>query len=72
MPATLPHSSLDKGSLELTEEYIRLRAYQFWEECGCEHGHDLEHWLRAEIEVLGQIETAALREERKKKRARAA
>lgn len=72
MPANLPHSSPDKGSLELTEEYIRLRAYQLWEERGCEHGHDLEHWLQAEVEILGQIETAALTAERKRKRARAA
>ena len=71
MPTSLPHASLDKGSLELTEEYISLRAYQLWEARGCEHGHDLEDWLRAEAEILGEIETAALRVERKRRKAAA-
>jgi hypothetical protein len=44
----------EKGSLELTEELIRIRAYRFYEERGCEHGHDLEDWLRAETEILGK------------------
>jgi hypothetical protein len=63
MPANFPHPSLDKGSLELTEEYIRLRAYQLWEERGCEHGYHFEDWLRAEEEILGAVEFAALTEE---------
>jgi hypothetical protein len=71
MPATLPHSSPDKGSLELTEEYISLRAYQLWEQRGCEDGHDVEDWLRAEAEILGEIEIAALRVERKRRKAAA-
>ncbi len=52
----LPMPSLDQGSQELTEEYIRLRAYHFFEERGCEHGHDVEDWLRAEAEILGKNE----------------
>jgi Protein of unknown function (DUF2934) len=48
-----------RGSLELTEEIMRLRAYQFFEERGCEHGHDLEDWLRAEAEVFGKKPAAA-------------
>jgi len=28
----------DEGSLELTEDIIRVRAYQLYEERGCEHG----------------------------------
>ncbi len=44
----------DMGSLELTEELIRERAYQLYEERGCEHGHDLEDWLTAEAEILGK------------------
>jgi hypothetical protein len=38
----------DEGSLELTEDIILARAYRFFEERGCNHGHDLEDWLRAE------------------------
>jgi hypothetical protein len=53
MTMNFPKPSLEMGSLELTEEYIRLRAYHFFEERGREHGHDLEDWLRAEEEILG-------------------
>ncbi len=70
MISNLPIPSLDKGSLELTEEYIRLRAYQLFEERGYEHGHDIEDWLRAEAEVMGMHEAAALEEARTKKRGR--
>jgi len=45
---------VDLGSLELTEELVRKRAYEFYEERGCEHGHDIEDWLKAEAEILGK------------------
>ncbi len=48
----------DIGSLELTEELIRRRAYEFYEERGHEHGHDVEDWLRAEAEVMGKTALA--------------
>lgn len=32
---------------ELREEIEQL-AYEFYCQCGYEHGHDLEHWLEAE------------------------
>jgi len=38
---------------------IRRRAYEFYEECGCEDGHDVEHWLRAEAEIMGTSLKAA-------------
>jgi len=38
------------GSLELTEELIRRRAYDFYEKRGCEDGHDFDDWLQAEGE----------------------
>ncbi len=44
----------DIGSQELTEEIIRKRAYEMFELHGCQHGHDVEHWLEAEAEVLGK------------------
>ena len=44
----------DEGSLELTEDIIRTRAYQLYEERGYEDGHDLEDWLRAEGEIIGK------------------
>jgi hypothetical protein len=30
---------------------IAERAYQIWQESGCPHGKDKEHWFRAEREV---------------------
>lgn len=35
----------------ILEEYIRQRAYRLYEERGCEDGHAVEDWLRAEREV---------------------
>lgn len=34
---------------------IAKRAFQLFEECGCENGHDLDHWLMAEGELLAPI-----------------
>ena len=42
------------GSQELTEEYIRTRAYQIYEEHGRLQGHDKEDWYEAEAEILGK------------------
>ncbi len=36
------------------EEKVRARAYELFEARGCEAGHELEDWLRAEEEVTGQ------------------
>lgn len=44
----------DESSQELTEDPIRLRAYQLYEERGCEPGHDLDDWLQAEAEIMGK------------------
>jgi hypothetical protein len=35
------------------QDVIRLRAYGYYEQRGCEHGHDLDDWLVAEAEVVG-------------------
>lgn len=43
---TAPTASLD--------EAIRRRAYELFEQEGCIHGRDQEHWLRAEAEVAGK------------------
>jgi hypothetical protein len=51
---------LDSGrTLENTEvpelhPRIALRAYQIYEERGSVHGNDLDNWLRAEQEILGE------------------
>ena len=33
------------------EERIRLRAYEIWEEEGRPPGRDVEHWIRAVLEL---------------------
>jgi Protein of unknown function (DUF2934) len=48
----------DIGSQELTDEIIRRRAFQLYEERGCEHGHDWDDWLQAEAEVSGKKPSA--------------
>ncbi len=47
-------SASDTGARELTEEIIRTRAYQLFEQRGYQHGYDLEDWFQAEAEVLGK------------------
>ena len=42
------------SSLELTEQLIRKRAYDFYEHRGREHGHDREDWFKAEAEITGR------------------
>ncbi len=31
------------------KDEIRTIAYRLWQEENCCHGHDVEHWLKAEI-----------------------
>ncbi|MGA3317519.1 MAG: DUF2934 domain-containing protein [Candidatus Korobacteraceae bacterium] len=57
--ASVSTAKPDEGSLELTEELIRVRAYQLYEERGCEHGHDFDDWLQAEAEIFGKKSAAA-------------
>src|ERR1017187_7591922 len=44
----------DESSLELTEEIMRARAYRFFEQRGCEHGHDLEDGCERRPKFLGK------------------
>ena len=46
----------EKSKIVSTEELqgrIAERAKEIWREEGCPQGKDLEHWVRAEREVLG-------------------
>lgn len=36
------------------DEEIRRRAYELWEQRGHESGHETEHWLLAETEILSR------------------
>jgi len=52
------------GSQELTEEIIRMRAYELFEQRGYQHGYDLEDWLQAEAEVVGKKSSTSAEMER--------
>jgi hypothetical protein len=41
------------------EEEIRRRAYALYEQRGREDGHDVDDWLRAEVELAAQTMKAA-------------
>jgi Protein of unknown function (DUF2934) len=41
------------------EEKIRLRAYDLYDECGREDGHDIDDWLRAEAELTAKTTRTA-------------
>lgn len=38
----------------VSHEQIAALAHRFWAEAGFQHGHDAEHWLRAEQTLLGK------------------
>ncbi len=40
--------------LSPVEERIRRRAHEIYLECGGLDGSDLDHWLQAESEILGE------------------
>ena len=44
--------------LENEGQRIRIaeRAYELYLQDGCEHGNDLDHWFRAEQEIIEDIE----------------
>jgi hypothetical protein len=43
--------SLTKGETITTEDEIRRRAFELYEQRGREDGRDVEDWLRAEEEI---------------------
>jgi hypothetical protein len=56
-PQTKKGSALHYGPetsgchVECLPDLIRKRAYQLFEERGCQPGHELDDWLRAERET---------------------
>ena len=48
-------SSQDPTEGDDLQDCIAQRAYELYEQEGCCHGHDFDHWLQAEREVLGVI-----------------
>ena len=37
------------------QEAIRSRAYTIYEQRGCQHGHDVDDWLIAEVELVRKV-----------------
>jgi hypothetical protein len=35
-----------------THKEIAARAYEIYQERGCQHGHDMDDWLQAEYELM--------------------
>ncbi|MHC2088911.1 DUF2934 domain-containing protein [Methylobacterium sp. CM6244] len=38
----------------ITEDKVRLRSIEIWEERGRPEGYDVEFWLQAERELMGE------------------
>ena len=55
-----PVMAEDSGATEMRDPQIiariQQRAYRLFEAGGCNHGHDLEHWLEAERQIRGSSE----------------
>jgi len=53
VPTALDPAPLDPAT-------VAMRAYELFLESGGVHGHDVEHWLRAEREIMaGRLTSAA-------------
>jgi hypothetical protein len=48
---------------------VEKRAYEIWEQEGCPHGLDLDHWLRAEAELSSAPAKPGASRVREKKKA---
>jgi Protein of unknown function (DUF2934) len=47
----------------IAERWVKEAAYYIWEKEGRSHGHDLDHWLRAEKEVRKLVDAGKVREQ---------
>jgi len=45
----------------VTHEQIAMRAYEFFQQDGGAHGHHVDHWLRAEMELKSFVQQPAKR-----------
>jgi hypothetical protein len=52
--------ALAAQGLAMNEDYhqkVRQRAHGLWEQAGCPHGQDAEHWAQAEREIAAEGDT---------------
>ncbi len=58
-PSTLAPKSDEPNVLIPIEQQIQQRAYELYEQRGRTDGHDLDDWLQAEAEIMGETAKAA-------------
>ncbi|MET0528409.1 MAG: DUF2934 domain-containing protein [Microvirga sp.] len=59
----LPNSRTDKDMeprVDNTEEQVRRRAFELWEEHGRPEGYDEEFWLQAERQLKGGANSSGI------------
>ena len=57
--STIGRTAAETNAEALSEEQIRIRAYELYEARGRGDGHDVEDWLEAEAEITGRSERIA-------------
>ena len=54
MPPLVPLPTASASAASPSPDEIAVRAYQYFEKRGCQHGHDVEHWLAAESSLRAE------------------
>ena len=54
--AVAPIAQMDETSLATLYQKVAIRAYEYFEQRGGQHGWDLEDWIRAEREILAEMQ----------------
>lgn len=54
-----PSSSKGYGNTNELQDEIRRRAYELYQERGCEPGHEVEDWFEAERQVMARLQQIA-------------
>ena len=49
-------SQIETEEINDIQQRIQERAYELFVERGFEHGHDLEDWLQAEVEITATVD----------------
>jgi hypothetical protein len=63
-PALVRDSANDSPRVSTSD--IALKAFAYYCERGCQHGADVEDWLRAERELLGSTVASATKPARRR------
>ena len=58
-PDTVLVEDVPSDAVPIDPAMVAVRAYEIFLESGAVHGHDVEHWLQAERELLAARLTSA-------------